>query len=109
MKDLLRPRSWFLAMAAIGSLGLSADAQSYSAELYQNLRWENIGPARGGRSTATAGSDARPLEYYFGASGGGLWKTADAGTTYRSWCGCRQNTARPTRPSGPSATRPTEQ
>jgi photosystem II stability/assembly factor-like uncharacterized protein len=30
-----------------------------------------------------AGSDARPLEYYFGATGGGLWKSTDAGTTWR--------------------------
>jgi photosystem II stability/assembly factor-like uncharacterized protein len=82
MKDLFRLRSWLIAAAAIGSLGLSADAQTYPAELYQNLRWENIGPARGGRSTAVAGSQARPLEYYFGASGGGLWKSADAGTTW---------------------------
>ncbi len=60
-----------------------AEAQTYSEELYDALRWENIGPARGGRSIAVAGSDARPLEYYFGATGGGLWKTTDAGTTWR--------------------------
>lgn len=58
------------------------EAQTYPEDLYSALRWQNIGPARGGRSTAVAGSDARPLEYYFGASGGGLWKTTDAGTTW---------------------------
>ncbi|HSK18754.1 MAG TPA: hypothetical protein VK912_06420 [Longimicrobiales bacterium] len=46
------------------------------------LSWENIGPDRGGRSIAVGGSDARPLEYYFGATGGGLWKTTDGGTTW---------------------------
>ena len=47
------------------------------------LKWRNIGPNRGGRSIAAAGSMSRPLEYYFGATGGGLWKTTDAGTTWR--------------------------
>ena len=46
------------------------------------LEWQNIGPDRGGRSIAVGGSDARPLEYYFGATGGGLWKTTDGGTTW---------------------------
>ena len=65
-------------------LGTEVAAQSFPPELYDNLRWENVGPARGGRSTGVAGSDARPLEYYFGAAGGGLWKTSDAGTTWRN-------------------------
>src|SRR3954462_675719 len=47
------------------------------------LSWRSIGPARGGRSQAVAGSTARPLEYYFGATGGGLWKTTDGGTTWK--------------------------
>ncbi|MEO5763240.1 MAG: glycosyl hydrolase [Vicinamibacteria bacterium] len=46
------------------------------------LRWRNLGPLRGGRSIAAEGSVARPNEYYFGASGGGLWKTNDGGTTW---------------------------
>ncbi len=45
--------------------------------------WRNIGPDRGGRSLAVAGSSARPNEYYFGAVGGGLWKTVDGGTTWK--------------------------
>jgi photosystem II stability/assembly factor-like uncharacterized protein len=47
------------------------------------LKWRNIGPNRGGRSIAVAGSTARPMEYYFGAVGGGLWKTTDGGTTWK--------------------------
>jgi photosystem II stability/assembly factor-like uncharacterized protein len=46
------------------------------------LEWTSIGPARGGRSIAVDGSDARPLEYWFGATGGGLWKTTDGGVTW---------------------------
>ena len=59
-----------------------AAAQTYPEKLYDALSWTNLGPSRGGRSQAVAGSDARPLEYYFGAAGGGLWKTTDAGTTW---------------------------
>ncbi len=46
------------------------------------LKWRNIGPNRGGRSQAAAGSAQRPLEYYFGATGGGLWKTTNGGVTW---------------------------
>lgn len=47
------------------------------------LEWRSIGPVRGGRSIAAAGSDERPYQYYSGATGGGLWKTADSGLTWR--------------------------
>src|SRR5438093_168440 len=47
------------------------------------LRWRGLGPNRGGRSIAVAGSVARPHEYYMGATGGGLWKTTDGGVTWR--------------------------
>jgi len=57
-------------------------AQSYNEDVYDALRWQNVGPSRGGRSTAVAGSDARPLEFYFGATGGGLWKTTDGGSNW---------------------------
>jgi photosystem II stability/assembly factor-like uncharacterized protein len=58
-------------------------AQPYDAKLFQALKWRNIGPLRGGRSITISGSDSRPLEYYFGAVGGGLWKTIDGGTTWK--------------------------
>jgi len=72
------------ALAALAALSFptASRAQSYPAELYENLQWQNLGPARGGRSTAAAGSAARPMEYYFGATGGGLWKSVDGGTTW---------------------------
>ena len=53
-----------------------------NADFIATWRWRNIGPNRGGRSIAAAGSVSRPLEYYFGATGGGLWKTTDGGTTW---------------------------
>jgi photosystem II stability/assembly factor-like uncharacterized protein len=86
----MRPRTRLVhsifSGACVALLGVvtasSVAAQTYDAKLYDALRWQNIGPARGGRSTAVAGSDARPLEYFFGATGGGLWKTTDGGTTW---------------------------
>jgi photosystem II stability/assembly factor-like uncharacterized protein len=50
--------------------------------LYSGMRWRSIGPDRGGRSIAVAGSPTRPNEYYFGAVGGGVWKTTDYGLTW---------------------------
>lgn len=46
------------------------------------LSWRNVGPLRAGRSIAVAGSTARPNEYYTGATGGGVWKTTDGGTSW---------------------------
>jgi len=54
-----------------------------SAGPFGALRWRSLGPARGGRSIAVAGSDSRPYEYYMGATGGGLWKTTDSGVTWK--------------------------
>jgi photosystem II stability/assembly factor-like uncharacterized protein len=45
-------------------------------------RWRNIGPDRGGRSIAVSGVVGRPAEAYFGAVGGGLWKTTDWGENW---------------------------
>jgi photosystem II stability/assembly factor-like uncharacterized protein len=44
--------------------------------------WRSIGPARGGRSIAVSGVKGRRNEAYFGAVGGGLWKTTDFGATW---------------------------
>ena len=58
-------------------------AATYDPSLFSSMQWRSIGPQRGGRSITSAGSSARPLEYYFGATGGGLWKTTDGGLTWR--------------------------
>ena len=57
--------------------------QPASAGPFGALRWRSLGPPRGGRSIAVAGSNARPSEYYMGATGGGLWKTTDGGTSWK--------------------------
>ncbi len=50
---------------------------------YGGLEWRSIGPWRGGRVTTVAGVSGQPLVYYMGATGGGVWKTVDAGMTWR--------------------------
>ncbi|HYH86256.1 MAG TPA: hypothetical protein VEX60_12445 [Pyrinomonadaceae bacterium] len=46
------------------------------------LAYRQIGPFRGGRSAAVAGVPSQPFVYYFGATGGGVWKTTDGGVTW---------------------------
>lgn len=50
--------------------------------LLAGYRWRNIGPDRGGRSIAASGVKGRRNEAYFGAVGGGLWKTTDGGENW---------------------------
>jgi photosystem II stability/assembly factor-like uncharacterized protein len=49
---------------------------------FSSYRWRGVGPDRGGRSIAVTGVKGRPKEAYFGAVGGGLWKTTDSGLTW---------------------------
>ena len=49
---------------------------------FQDLRWRNVGPTRGGRVTAIAGVRSQPCTYYMGATGGGVWKTENCGTDW---------------------------
>ena len=48
-------------------------------ELFSGLKWRNIGPFRGGRSVTSSGVVGDPMTYYMGNTGGGVWKTSDAG------------------------------
>ncbi|MEI7577922.1 MAG: glycosyl hydrolase [Armatimonadota bacterium] len=58
-------------------------------DLFAGMSWRNVGPARGGRSIAVAGSIQRPKEFFFGATGGGVWKSTDSGV---SWSQVSDNT-----------------
>jgi hypothetical protein len=57
-------------------------APAFDTSLYNALEWREIGPFRGGRVTAVAGHAEQPLTYYFGGTGGGVWKTTDGGLTW---------------------------
>ncbi len=48
-------------------------------EYYKPIKYRSIGPFRGGRSVGSSGVVGDPLTYYMGTTGGGVWKTTDAG------------------------------
>ncbi|MGE0556009.1 MAG: hypothetical protein AB7R55_21480, partial [Gemmatimonadales bacterium] len=66
--------------AALLSLAPSVAAQSrVDTSAFASLTWRNLGPQRGGRSVAVAGTPSRPMEYYMGTTGGGVFKPSDGG------------------------------
>ena len=68
-------------LSLLGTPLFAADVE-FRPDLFPGLEWRNIGPERGGRSLSCTGSPGRTNEYYFGATGGGLWKTTDGGATW---------------------------
>ncbi len=61
----------------------SGKISRYDPGLYKEMKWRCIGPYRGGRVTAAAGIPSQPYTYYFGATGGGVWKTEDGGINWK--------------------------
>jgi photosystem II stability/assembly factor-like uncharacterized protein len=75
---------WSLLHAPAFVPALHAQAVDVDPSLYSGMRWRSLGPLRGGRSIAVAGSASRPSEYYFGTVGGGVWKSTDFGMTWNT-------------------------
>ena len=83
-----------LGFALLGTISLFAQKKSNKAVAVQStpavslesylkpVFWRNLGPSRGGRSVAASGVKGNPLTYYMGITGGGVWKTENAG---QSW------------------------
>ena len=57
---------------------------NYDQSLYSSLKFREVGPFRGGRSCAVTGVEGNPNLFYFGSTGGGVWKTTDGGKTYEN-------------------------
>ncbi len=72
-----------LAAAVIMPLAFASPVGT-PANTLDELAWRNIGPYRGGWSTVAVGLPTQPQTYFFGAAGGGVWKTTDAGNTWNS-------------------------
>ncbi|MDC0651995.1 glycosyl hydrolase [Flavobacteriaceae bacterium] len=70
------------------SEGYKVNAQKnttkYSEDFYKATEWRNIGPFRGGRSAAVTGVAGKANLFYFGSTGGGVWRTTDAGNTWEN-------------------------
>ena len=88
MRTRSRPRRFTRPIAVAALCAAAATPIAAQAPLVLDsaflagYRWRNIGPDRGGRSIAVSGVRGRPGEAYFGATGGGLWKTTDTGETW---------------------------
>ncbi len=68
--------------ALVAQTPIPPASYGYDTSVFGGLKWREIGPYRGGRSVAVAGSAKRPYEYYFGTTGGGVFKTTDGGMTW---------------------------
>ncbi|HUQ18933.1 MAG TPA: hypothetical protein VM099_04905 [Gemmatimonadaceae bacterium] len=66
------------ALFVASSLG----AQSIDSAQFRGLRYRMVGPSRGGRVTTVTGVPQEPMTFYMGASGGGVWKTTNAGISW---------------------------
>ena len=81
------PRVW-LALGALFIGGAfsplpAQQAPQVDPNLFAELRWRSIGPHRAGRTKAAAGHPSQPFTFYIGVHNGGVWKTTDAGRTWK--------------------------
>ena len=86
MRAITRVR-WFVSLAVLGICALAAalpgGAQTLSKDSLAGMKWRLIGPFRGGRVEAVTGVAGNPRVFYFGAVAGGVWKTTDAGASWK--------------------------
>jgi len=64
------------------SVAFGLHSQQIDPKTYGGMKWRLIGPFRGGRVLTVTGVPGQPYTYYFGAVGGGVWKTTDGGITW---------------------------
>jgi len=81
---IIAPASGFAQAAATARppQGAEASKQKTLSDQFEGLQFRNIGPLRGGRSCAVAGVRHQPNTFYFGGTGGGVWKTTDGGSNW---------------------------
>lgn len=86
MKRLILGACVFIMAVALGQKKPVAASGNtgYDEKLYNAIEWRNIGAFRGGRSAAVTGVPGKPNLYYMGATGGGVWRTTDAGNTWEN-------------------------
>lgn len=60
----------------------SKSGVTYDEKLYNALEWRSIGPYRGGRSATVTGVPGKTNLFYFGSTGGGVWRTTDGGNSW---------------------------
>ena len=83
LSRLLAAACLFTCAAALALGGRAAAEEPPTPSLDGDLAWRSIGPFRGGRVCSVAGVPGAPNVFYFGAVGGGVWKTENAGLTWK--------------------------
>src|ERR1700723_1268914 len=71
-----------LSFSILFSIFATAQSPAYNPVLWSGMKYRMIGPNRGGRVTAVTGVPSQPYTFYMGSTGGGIWKTTDAGHTF---------------------------
>lgn len=71
-----------LLFAESHKVNAQKNTTKFSEENYSAIKWRNIGPFRGGRSAAVTGVPGKANLFYMGSTGGGVWKTTDAGNSW---------------------------
>ena len=74
---------WLACLAGLLWAASAVSATGVGPSLYGGLRWRELGPFRGGWATVVDGVASKPDTFYFGGAGGGVWRTDDAGRTWR--------------------------
>src|SRR5579859_1265105 len=69
-----------IAILLISSTSMAQNLDS----VFKYVKYRSIGPFRGGRSVCATGIAGNPLVYFMGTTGGGLWKTEDAGVSWKN-------------------------
>lgn len=82
MRRLLMLSCFFLLWNIANPGVFAKSGPGINPALYKSLKWRYVGPSRGGRVTTVTGVPSQPNVYYMGASGGGIWKTENAGQTW---------------------------
>ena len=92
LSKIIQTKSLILVLVMLVSLsgysqrkrGSNTSTTTYNPSLYEGLQWRSIGPFRGGRSAAVTGVHNKPNLYYCGSTGGGVWRTTDAGNSWEN-------------------------
>ena len=83
-KKIGRVLFFTVSLVMIVAAGASLlQAQKVDASLYQSMEWRMIGPFRAGRTVGAVGIPSQPNVFYIGLNNGGVWKTTDAGRTWK--------------------------
>ena len=84
--------SWLLILAVAIAFGTHAqkrnrsndDSKGLDPKYFDGMAYRSVGPTRGGRSTAITGIPEAPYTFFMGGTGGGVWRTDDAGTSWEN-------------------------